>query len=289
MGPEVASILLSVDRLAEVPAVLAPVTGFAAHGSVTEARGLSLPGVIAAPVKQEGAQLEEPVGVVGMSGMILYQLPLLPHQKIVHDGVHDGTEMRRFSLHSLEGLAALSDRPEVVRYQAAQMGVPELHRQVVRKICRTKEQRRHRATVFVPEQGNSITHPHHPLVAGVRVHSRIGCHLLVPPTGLRHMSRWLFGSLRVQVRRHLFITEEVVQPRAYWEMVDLLGRSFRSVGEYHPAVSATDWAAPTMRMLIVSELGVLAVDVRDAVVRAGVDLANSRFANLLEQSSGESP
>jgi len=97
------------------------------------------------------------------------------------------------------------------------------------------------------------------------------------------MPRRLGSSFGVEVWSDLCITEQVPEPGACREVVDGLGRACFPVWQRQPPVSTTGRTAAAVGVLVVGELGVLAVDERDMVVGAGLDFAYSAFTDFFEE------
>lgn len=117
----------------------------------------------------------------------------------------------------------------------------------------------------------------------------LGMYLLVPATRFSHVPRGLVLVVRCQERCDLVIAEKVVEPRPYWQVVDGLRSTLLSICPRQPAVGAAGRTALTVRMLVVRQLGMLAVYESDAVVGACFDLDHATFAHFLEEALRQGP
>ena len=176
-SPVVSSVLRAFDAFAVDAVDFTPVTGFQTPCSVAEARSFSLAGVVTTPVKQDGAQTECAVGVVFVFGAVFDHLTLLPQQQIVSNEVHASTDVGGLSFNALELLGVHTNNPKIARHQSSQVGIAELHGQMIWEVLGTEEDRRHRPTAFVSEQRDAIGHANQALIAGFSVHDRVSSHL----------------------------------------------------------------------------------------------------------------
>jgi hypothetical protein len=106
-------------------------------------------------------------------------------------------------------------------------------------------------------------------------------YLVVPAARLGHMPRGLVLVVRGEERCDLVIAEEVVKPRPDWQVVDGLRCTPLTICPRQPAVGPTCVAASAVRMLVVGQLGMFAVDEGDAVVGARFNLYHATFTHFL--------
>jgi hypothetical protein len=120
-------------------------------------------------------------------------------------------------------------------------------------------------------------------------HTHTHTDLVVPSSWLCYMATWFFNVGRVHEGSQLCIAEKVPEPRSYGQVVDGFCSASFPIGQGQNPVGTTDRAASTVCVLVVCQLGVLAVDEGDMVVGTCFDFDHSTSTYFLEQFLGEGP
>lgn len=220
---------------------------------MTETRRFPLPWVVAAPVEQDTAEKEQPVGVVIIRGVVYNPSTVLPVQQVVNKSVHQGLKGFWFPFDTLPALAGFADSPEVTGVQARQVhqpgherhssscaegwkpqpsvcacSVPEFLGQMVGKVCDSEQQGSDGPAVLTPEQRDAITHAHQCQVTRLQVQARVCHNLYVEMKTYEGVHVGVHTRVLYSCKRRTVQAESVCDARQPWYETDGIWKRARA-------------------------------------------------------------